>query len=302
MNRKKNPKLERDIVITLFDYTGAWALPYQKAGYLVFQVDLKLGIDILTWNYKFIDRDRVAVILAAPPCTDYTKSGAQYWKAKDKNGSTALSNSLVQKTLEIVDYFYHEDLIWALENPAGRLRRMLQGKFEKGEPTFQVPERLKPLVAKPHLIFDPSDYGDPWTKQTCLWGQFGILKKKEVQEFRWAAQGSWTQLLGGKSDKTKELRSITPAGFTRAFFEANNPLGKEIEEHLYFFGRCKFGMWTCDFAVSAEMCDMCEDGDNYEPNEYAMEFDSEEDFMTAIFDGGEGLRKSVNPERLYSFD
>jgi hypothetical protein len=301
MNPKKPQNLERDIVITLFDYTGAWSLPYQKAGYLVFQVDLKLGIDILFWNYKFIDKKRVAVILAAPPCTDYTSAGAQYWKKKDKNGSTALSNSLVEKTLEIIDYFYDAELIFSLENPAGRLRRMLQGKFEKGEPTFQVPQRLQEYFKKPSLVFNPSDYGDPWTKQTCLWGKFHSLKKVPIEEFKWAAQGSWTQLLGGKSERTKELRSVTPAGFTRAFFEANNPLGKELEEHLYFFGRCKYGMWTCDFAVSQDMCDVCEDGDNYETNEYAMEFDTEEDFMKAIYDKGEGLKKSIDPERLYHY-
>jgi len=32
---------------------------------------------------------------------------------------------------------------------------------------------------------------------------------------------------GGKSDRTKELRSITPMGFARAFFEANNPANLE---------------------------------------------------------------------------
>jgi hypothetical protein len=30
----------------------------------------------------------------------------------------------------------------------------------------------------------------------------------------------WAKL-GGNSEKTKELRSLTPAGFAQAFFEAN---------------------------------------------------------------------------------
>jgi hypothetical protein len=34
--------------------------------------------------------------------------------------------------------------------------------------------------------------------------------------------GSKTQEYGGKSEKTKELRSITPLGFAYAFYEVNN--------------------------------------------------------------------------------
>jgi hypothetical protein len=35
------------------------------------------------------------------------------------------------------------------------------------------------------------------------------------------ANQSWIMKLGGKSEKTKELRSITPLGFAYAFYEAN---------------------------------------------------------------------------------
>lgn len=296
----KKKELPKDIIITLFDHSGSWSLPYQKAGYIIFQVDLKLGIDILTWNYKFIDRNRVAGILAAPPCTDYTKSGAQFWAKKDQNGSTALSNKLVEKTLEIIDYFNPD--FWAMENPAGRLRRMLNGKYEPGEPHIIVPEGLKAVIKKPLLIFNPNDYGDAWTKQTCLWGKFNKLKRNYTPAHQWTAQGSWTQKLGGKSEKTKELRSITPGGFARAFFDANNPLGTKLDEHLYMFKHCKFGMWTCDFVVSQDMCDICDDGDNYEPNEYAMEFDTEEEFLEAVYDKGEGIRLSIDPQRIYSYN
>ena len=32
--------------------------------------------------------DTVYGILAAPPCTDFAGSGAQYWKTKDEDGRT----------------------------------------------------------------------------------------------------------------------------------------------------------------------------------------------------------------------
>ena len=73
-------------VLSLFDFSGSWSAPYEQAGYTVIRVDIKAGIDLLTWNYKQIERGQVVGILAAPPCTHFTVSGAQYWKAKDKIG------------------------------------------------------------------------------------------------------------------------------------------------------------------------------------------------------------------------
>lgn len=276
----------------------AWSLFYEKAGYTVIQVDIKLGIDILKWQYNWIDRSRVAGILAAPPCTDYTVSGNRFWKDKDRNGTTAKSNALISKTLEIIDYF-GPDIFWSMENPAsGRLTRMLAGRYEPGEPPINIPASLQSIVARPALKFNPDDYGDPWTKKTALWGKFNQLIKRPIEPIKWSPQGSWTQLLGGKNERTKEIRSVTPSGFARAFFDANNPLQVEIGQHINLFGRCKYGMWTCDFAICQEICDDCDCGDNYEPNDYAHEFKSEIDFMKAIFNKGSGIMLSIDPKHI----
>jgi len=70
--------------------------------------------------------------------------------------------------------------------------------------------------------FQPCDFGDPYTKKTGLWGQFNNgLARNPVEPIKECAQGSWVQKLGGNSDKTKNLRSETPEGFARAFFNAN---------------------------------------------------------------------------------
>jgi hypothetical protein len=42
-----------------------------------------------------------------------------------------------------------------------------------------------------------------------------------VDPTRVCGQGSWLMKLGGKSEKTKELRSMTPMGFAYAFYEVN---------------------------------------------------------------------------------
>ena len=71
---------------------------------------------------------------------------------------------------------------WVLENPVGRLRRWL------GPPTH---------------MFNPCDYGDPYTKKTLLWGKFNIPKENPVPPQKVCKQGSWIQKLGGSSDRTR---------------------------------------------------------------------------------------------------
>ena len=190
-------------ILSLFDYSGAWSKPYRAAGYNVIQVDIKLGIDILTWDYH--SPTDVYGILIAVPCTDFASSGARWFVEKDADGRTGQSILLVKKSLEIVNYF--NPVFWALENPVGRIARL-------------VPE-----LGKAALIFNPCDFGDNWTKRTCLWGKFNQPVKRPVEPVYHYSNGkrsSWLWAnLGGKSEKTKELRSITPSSFAQAFYEAN---------------------------------------------------------------------------------
>lgn len=186
-------------ILSLFDYSGNWSRPYKEAGYDVYQFDIKLGLDILEVTYDDIVNKNVYGILAAPPCTDFAGSGAQYWKAKDADGRTDASLKLIDKVLEIVSWF-PELKFWALENPVGRL------------------QKLRPQLGNP-WYFQPHWYGDPWTKKTGLWGKFNReLPRNDVEP----DPNSWIMKLGGKSERTKELRSMTPPGFAKAFFEANS--------------------------------------------------------------------------------
>jgi hypothetical protein len=138
---------------------------------------------------------QVRGVLAAPPCTVFANSGAR-WPRSDDDYRAALS--VVDACLRIV--LVTRPAWWCLENPVGSLRRWL-GPYK--------------------MTFQPCDYGDPWTKRTCLWGEFTPPEKTPVEPVRVCEQGSWVQKLGGKSARTKRLRSVTPAGFARAFYEAN---------------------------------------------------------------------------------
>jgi len=181
------------IILDLCGGTGAWSRPYKEAGYDVLLITLP-KYDVR----DYIPPDNVYGILAAPPCTHFSVSGAQYWKQKDADGRTINDLGIVLACLRIIAYC--KPVFWCLENPVGRLKRWL---------------------GPPVMYFNPCDYGDPYTKKTCLWGRFNIPKRKPVEPVKVCRQGSWIQKLGGKSEKTKELRSITPPGFARAFFEAN---------------------------------------------------------------------------------
>jgi ankyrin repeat protein len=163
--------------------------------------------DILSFNYSHLPKPDV--ILIAVPCTDFALSGSRYFAAKDSDGRTASSIALVQKALEIVNYF--KPRVWALENPMSRIHTL-------------VPE-----LGSPRLKFDPWEYGalanPPETrwKKTWIWGDFNIPNKAPATPDPKDSTGNnpWNNKVGGKSEKTKEFRSQTPIGFAKAFAEAN---------------------------------------------------------------------------------
>jgi hypothetical protein len=84
---------------------------------------------------------------------------------------------------------------WAMENPIGRLKR---------------------YIGSPKMYFNPCDYGDPYTKRTALWGDFIVPMQSPIEP----TEGSKMHLMPPSPNRWR-LRSETPAGFARAFFEAN---------------------------------------------------------------------------------
>ena len=191
--------MNRKIILDLCGGTGAWSRPYKEAGYDVRVITLPVH-DVLA----YVPHDDIYGILVAPPCTHFSVSGAQYWKQKDADGRTFEDIRILTHCLMIIAKT--SPVFWAIENPVGRMRKLL------GNPT---------------LLFNPCDFGDPWTKKTLLWGQFNLPEKCPVNpEFVTASNGDrYSKIMmstGGKSAKTKKLRSMTPPGFAEAFFKANN--------------------------------------------------------------------------------
>ena len=174
------------IILDLCGGTGAWSKPYKDAGYEVVIVDVDQDVRLFHTTAK------IHGILAAPPCTHLAGSGARWWAEK---GQDALleSLSIVDACLRIV--LLTQPKWWCLENPVGRLVH---------------------FIGKPKMYFDPWEYGDPYTKKTCLWGDFNEPVKNPVEP----TEGSKMHLYPPSEDRWK-LRSVTPPGFSQAFFVAN---------------------------------------------------------------------------------
>jgi len=198
------------LILDLCGGTGSWSAPYREAGYRVIVVDpLADGEgDFRGTVHDFLvtgaaRRGAAHGVLCAPPCDHFSVSGAQYWPAKDADGRTEAARQVVRDCLRVTEAI--EPAWWAPENPIGRIAKCCPELSSWG----------------PRLTFDPCDYGDPYTKRTRLWGRFRVPMFKGVEPVRVCSQGSWLMKLGGKSARTKRLRSMTPPGFARAFFEAN---------------------------------------------------------------------------------
>ena len=207
------------IILDLCGGTGSWSRPYRDAGYDVRVITLPEN-DVCMYKPP-IERKMpfdIYGILAAPPCTHFSNSGAQYWNEKDIDGRTRTDLAIVSACCRII--LASDPVFWAIENPVGRLR-----------------EWMGPAI----YSFNPCDFGgylkpdeytnklapqDAYTKKTLLWGNFKRpLKRPVMPIFVQAANGDnyspINMATGGKSVTTKTIRSQTPKGFARAFFEAN---------------------------------------------------------------------------------
>lgn len=210
------------VIVSLCDYSGRWPSKYIEDGYTVILFDLKHGddcTDVLgtlhvismalenmpSYTRGAGPRPKVVGVLMAPVCTDFSVSGAQYWPAKDADGTTARSLALVDGCVAIKDALSPD--WWALENPVGRLKALRPALPFVG--WFQ-PHHYAKLC--------PEGAGQ-YTKKTGLWGSLVMPEQvtHNLEPIRACSQGSWLQMLGGKSERTKELRSMTPLGFARAF-------------------------------------------------------------------------------------
>jgi len=193
------------IILDLCGGTGAWSNPYKEAGYDVRVITLPEH-DVLTYEPP----EGVYGILAAPPCPMFSFARTNAKLPRDMRGGM----DIVKACLRIIwecQYQIESDTqkkaplkFWALENPNGMLKWFL------GNPTYQ---------------FNPYDFGDNYKKNTHLWGIFHPPVKTPIEcnapKFDMMATKDIHPEHYGRLTRT-ERRAITPAGFAKAFYNANN--------------------------------------------------------------------------------
>ena len=160
-----------------------------------------LNVTLPEWDVRYFNPPAdVHGVLAAPPCTMFSLARTRAKIPRDFDQGM----EVVSACLKII--WNVKPAWWALESPVGHLRRFL---------------------GKPALTFKPCDYGDPYTKRTDLWGYFKSpkLSPVEVVKPKGRVEGGtrdWSFAKRGRDGMTRqEVRAMTPAGFARAFFEAN---------------------------------------------------------------------------------
>jgi len=150
------------------------------------------------------------IMFAFPSCTYLTVAGAKHSRTKSELMESIDNAKMVERIANLFG------CPWMVENPVGK---------------------MSTLWRKPDYYFDPYEYGgylgphegsyhpkmpfmNAYTKKTCLWTGNGFTMPGKLPVPHIGCFWGW-KYLGGKSERTKQLRSLTPEGFARAVYIFN---------------------------------------------------------------------------------
>lgn len=203
----------KKLILHLCADIGSDSLFYQLDNdYEVILIGEKIGVE------NYIPPKNVYGIIANPVCTEFSTAAGF-----DKVGNLVKGMFLVNHCLRIIEVANPN--FWVLENP-------FNGK-------------LKDILGVPKAVYQPWEYGSPWTKKTALWGNFNMPKpiftkwedvpKNEnlyirptrkkpglvylhknavnyIEEFKWAKE---------KIKCDADIRSMCSQGFAKEFYLNN---------------------------------------------------------------------------------
>lgn len=212
--------MKKDIIISLCDYTGIFTKPWRDAGYTALHVDPQREnngtiLDMMPDIRAAILSGRVAFVAGFPPCNDVAVSGAAHFESKrQKDPHFQAKASLVAEQCRMIGEL--SGAPWFFENPVS----VFASIFGKPDFTFH-PYEFGGYLPENDTHPEWPEYiapRDAYPKKTCLWvgNGFELPEVKPVHP----EPGYSTQhkKLGGKSLKTKNIRSATPRGFAIAVF------------------------------------------------------------------------------------
>jgi hypothetical protein len=169
-------------VLVACEYSARVRDAFRVRGFDAWSCDLLATDSDPRWH---IQGDAVSVaygyewdcLIAFPPCTHLSVIGAAQWEAKQSDGRQQQSLGFVRALMSAPVAHI------AVENPVGR---------------------ISTAIRRPDQIIQPWQFGDPWTKRTCLWlKDLPPLLPAEIVE----PGGFW---VGGGSKK--DGRSVSQEG------------------------------------------------------------------------------------------
>ena len=234
-------------VISLYDFTGEAVRPWAEAGASCYCYDIQhkywqkehpnateiVGKGSITYlkadlhnvevlNEIYAEHDKIDFLMSFVVCTDLAVSGSAHFKNKARL-NPKFQLEATEHAIRCAELANRFGCPYMIENPVSRLAT---------------------LWRKPDYYFHPFEYGgylsddeavhptwpdyipprDAYSKKTCLWVSKDTFVMPQKRPVECESFGSSRQhrLLGGKSIKTKNIRSATPRGFAKAVFEANS--------------------------------------------------------------------------------
>ena len=135
----------KKVILHLCADTGSDTQIYRENGYEVILVGSSIGVE----NYH--PPKDVYGIIANPPCTNFSSVRTSAKIPRDEEEGMRLVREC-QRIIEEANPVW-----WVIENPATGL--------------------LKKYLGKPKFVYQPWQFGSPWTKKTALWGKFNAPEK-----------------------------------------------------------------------------------------------------------------------------
>ena len=231
------------IVISLYDFTGEAVRPWALAGYECHIYDIqhpygphkqRVGSKggSITTHRKDLHRTEtfegllreyegkpVVFGMGFPVCTDMAVSGAAHFKRKAE-ANPSFQTDAVGYAVDCADFFEALGVPYFIENPVSVLATQWRKPDYNFHP-YQYGEYLDDHEAVhprwPEYIADR----DAYTKKTCLWTGGGFVMPVKIPTCKPTGYSTQHLKLGGKSQRTKDIRSATPRGFAKAIYETN---------------------------------------------------------------------------------
>lgn len=231
--------MTKGIVLSLYDFTGEALRPWAEAGYTCYAYDIQHPVEgrkegNTTYRHADLHKqatyrsllkefgnngDLVVFGMGFPVCTDMAVSGAAHFKAKAK-ANPSFQMDAVGYAVDCADFFEDLGVPYFIENPVSVLAtqwRKPDYRFHPYEYGGYIPDDQAEHPRWPEYIAAR----DAYPKKTCLWTGGGFVMPTKVSVTVPTGYSTQHKKLGGKSQRTKDIRSATPRGFAIAVCEAN---------------------------------------------------------------------------------